>query len=100
MPQIFVFSDDIAWCRETFAAPDFAFVDSNGPDDAADDLRLMAACRHHVIANSSLSWWGAWLAAASGAGRDCAAAPGCLDAGKLPTCLQALAYAAKSLNKS
>ena len=61
-PQFFVFSDDIAWCRETFAAPDMAFVDSNGPDDAVDDLRLMAACRHHIIANSSLSWWGAWLA--------------------------------------
>ena len=60
--QIFVFSDDIAWCRETFAAAGFSFVDSNGADDAADDLRLMAACRHHVIANSSLSWWGAWLA--------------------------------------
>ena len=61
-PWIFVFSDDIAWCRETFAASDMAFVDINGPDDAADDLRLMAACRHHIIANSSLSWWGAWLA--------------------------------------
>jgi Glycosyl transferase family 11 len=61
-PQFFVFSDDIAWCRETFADAGFAFVDSNGADDAADDLRLMAACRHHIIANSSLSWWGAWLA--------------------------------------
>jgi hypothetical protein len=61
-PQIFVFSDEIAWCRDVFAAPDIAFVDVNGPDNAADDLRLMAACRHHIIANSSLSWWGAWLA--------------------------------------
>jgi hypothetical protein len=61
-PQIFVFSDDIAWCRETFSAPDTYFVDNNGPEDAADDLRLMTACRHHIIANSSLSWWGAWLA--------------------------------------
>jgi hypothetical protein len=61
-PRIFVFSDDIPWCRSAFAGWDVAFVDSNGPDDAIDDLRLMAACRHHVIANSSLSWWGAWLA--------------------------------------
>lgn len=61
-PRFFVFSDDIAWCREIFAAPDMAFVDGNGPADAVDDLRLMAACRHHITANSSLSWWGAWLA--------------------------------------
>lgn len=36
-------------------------VDVNGPDDAHLDLVLMAACRHFLIANSSLSWWGAWL---------------------------------------
>ena len=62
-PQMFVFSDDITWCRQHFAAPDITFVDVNGPDDAIDDLQLMTACRHHIIANSSLSWWGAWLAA-------------------------------------
>jgi hypothetical protein len=61
-PQVFVFSDDIPWCRDAFSALDVAFVDVNGPDDATEDLRLMAACRHHIIANSSLSWWGAWLA--------------------------------------
>jgi hypothetical protein len=61
-PRIFVFSDDMAWCRKTFSEPSIAFVDANGPEGAADDLRLMAACRHHIIANSSLSWWGAWLA--------------------------------------
>ena len=61
-PKLFVFSDDIPWCRSAFAGTDVAFVDVNGPDDAVDDLRLMAACRHHIIANSSLSWWGAWLA--------------------------------------
>jgi hypothetical protein len=61
-PKLFVFSDNIPWCRSAFAGGNVAFVDSNGPDDAIDDLRLMAACRHHVIANSSLSWWGAWLA--------------------------------------
>jgi hypothetical protein len=36
-------------------------VDVNGPLDAHLDLTLMAACRHFLIANSSLSWWGAWL---------------------------------------
>lgn len=61
-PKLFVFSDDIAWCRSAFAEQDVTFVDINGPDDAVNDLRLMAACRHHIVANSSLSWWGAWLA--------------------------------------
>jgi Glycosyl transferase family 11 len=61
-PKLFIFSDDIPWCRSAFAGKDVAFVDSNGPDDAIDDLLLMTACRHHIIANSSLSWWGAWLA--------------------------------------
>jgi Glycosyl transferase family 11 len=58
----FVFSDDLAWCRDHLAIDNAQFVDVNGPDDAADELRLMAACRHHVIANSSFSWWAAWLA--------------------------------------
>ncbi len=36
-------------------------VDENSPDEAHLDLILMAACQHFLIANSSLSWWGAWL---------------------------------------
>lgn len=61
-PEVFVFSDDPQWCREhlAFEAPT-TFVDRAGPGGALDDLRLMAACRHFVIANSSFSWWGAWL---------------------------------------
>jgi hypothetical protein len=61
-PRFFVFSDDLAWSRAHFAAADVAFVDANPPAAAHDELKLMAACRHHIIANSSLSWWGAWLA--------------------------------------
>lgn len=60
--EFFLFSDDLPWCRENFRDPGIHFVDANGPDAAVEDLRLMAACRHHVIANSSLSWWAAWLA--------------------------------------
>jgi len=60
--EFFMFSDDHQWCRENFRGPGIHFVDANGPDAAVEDLRLMAACRHHIIANSSLSWWGAWLA--------------------------------------
>ena len=56
---VFVFSDDTSWVRENlkFAHPT-EFVSGNRPDE---DMRLMAACRHNVIANSTFSWWGAWL---------------------------------------
>ena len=56
--RFFVFSDDIAWCRARFGGGRFEFVD--GLDEVAA-MALMSACRAHVIANSSFSWWGAWL---------------------------------------
>ena len=61
-PVLFVFSDDPAWARANlkFGAK-IIHVDHNGPGSAHQDMRLMAACRHAVIANSSFSWWGAWL---------------------------------------
>ncbi len=63
-PRFFVFSDEPAAAREVIpAAAEVTFVDHNsGPLEAVDDLRLMRACRHHVIANSTFSWWAAWLA--------------------------------------
>lgn len=61
-PHFFVFSDDVEWARRNLAAPGpISFVDHNGPEAAFQDLRLMSLCKHHVIANSSFSWWGAWL---------------------------------------
>lgn len=61
-PHCFVFSDDPAWVRNHLALDcETTVVDLNGPDDAHLDLALMAACCHFLIANSSLSWWGAWL---------------------------------------
>jgi hypothetical protein len=59
-PRFFVFSDDPEWCRGQFVDGDMTIVSAPG-GDAVDDLALMARCQHHVIANSSLSWWGAWL---------------------------------------
>jgi len=57
-----VFSDDIPWCRKQFPGPEFLFCDLPGAhQDPFHDLRLMAACSHHIIVNSSYSWWGAWL---------------------------------------
>lgn len=52
------FSDDIAWCREHFRDPRFVFMDGLGE---VADLFLMMRCQTHIIANSSFSWWGAWL---------------------------------------
>jgi hypothetical protein len=64
-PEIFVFSDDSAWCRKNLRLPvPVQFVDHNH-DQPHEDLRLMSRCRHHIIANSSFSWWGAWLGQAS-----------------------------------
>jgi hypothetical protein len=58
----FVFSDDIASARENLPKLErMVFVDHNTEDTAHEDLRLMSACRHHITANSTLSWWGAWL---------------------------------------
>ena len=56
---VYVFSDDAVWCREHLDLPYPAIVTEGNAD--FDDLRLMSLCRHHVIANSTFSWWGAWL---------------------------------------
>lgn len=61
--KFFVFSDDPEWAREFFAdkAYDCEIVDQNKGPASFNDLRLMSACNHNIIANSSFSWWGAWL---------------------------------------
>ena len=53
-----VFSDDIEWCKGHFKGDKFSFAEGNAP---AHDLALMLACEHNIIANSSFSWWGAYL---------------------------------------
>jgi hypothetical protein len=61
-PCFFIFSDNPEWARENLRLTyPFTFVEHNWRDKAHEDLRLMSQCRHHIIANSSLSWWGAWL---------------------------------------
>jgi hypothetical protein len=66
-PHFFVFSDEPDWARANLELGGPAtFVAQNGPEKGYEDLRLMALCRHHIIANSSFSWWGAWLSNSGG----------------------------------
>ncbi|MGJ8627006.1 MAG: alpha-1,2-fucosyltransferase [Sulfitobacter sp.] len=61
-PKVFVFSDDPAWARDNLEVPfEKVVVDLNGRDTAHEDMRLMSLCQHNVIANSTFSWWSAWL---------------------------------------
>jgi hypothetical protein len=61
--HFFIFSDDLPWAKEALPKDlQITFVENAlQADDAAQELQLMYACKHHIIANSSLSWWGAWL---------------------------------------
>ncbi len=62
IPSLFVFSDDIEWARKNFDFyPVTTFLDSSKYLGDAEELILMTHCHHHVNANSSFSWWGAWL---------------------------------------
>jgi len=58
---VFIFSDDPEWCsiRSEFDSDRFLISESNPADF---DMCLMSMCKYHIIANSSFSWWGAWLA--------------------------------------
>ena len=59
----YFFSDDAAWVKKVFTdhLPKTVFIKNNTESDSWKDMYLMSKCRHHIIANSSFSWWGAWL---------------------------------------
>lgn len=60
--MFYVFSDDLAWVRENIPhARDMIAVDWNRGPDSWQDMLLMSHCSHNVLANSSFSWWGAYL---------------------------------------
>ena len=61
-PVFFVFSDDPVWGQQQNVFPtDTVYVTGHTGLNAYIDMQLMSMCRHHIIANSSFSWWGAWL---------------------------------------
>jgi hypothetical protein len=60
-PHFYFFSDDIDWAKENFSSADATFVSGEISKTHFEDLYLMSQCDHNIIANSSFSWWGAWL---------------------------------------
>ena len=56
--KFYVFSDDIQWCKDHLELPgDVTFAEG----DELEDLALISSCESHILANSTFSWWGAWL---------------------------------------
>jgi hypothetical protein len=61
-PVIFAFSDDLSWVKDNIeSGENTVFVSHNSGMSSFEDMRLMSLCKHNIIANSSFSWWGAWL---------------------------------------
>lgn len=61
-PTFFIFSDDIEWCKNNLdIAGEHIFIEYIEPCKSYIDMYLMTQCNHNIIANSSFSWWGAWL---------------------------------------
>jgi hypothetical protein len=67
--ELFIFSDDSIWVRENFDTQGLSATVIDFPEHLSapwHDMHLMTLCRHHIIANSSFSWWGAWLSNGDG----------------------------------
>ncbi|MBS0028137.1 alpha-1,2-fucosyltransferase [Chitinophaga sp. 22321] len=60
-PQFFVFSDDPEWAEKEIKEENMVFVNNNVGSYSYRDMQLMSLCKHNIIANSTFSWWGAWL---------------------------------------
>ena len=60
-PKFFVFSDDPEYVALNLQIQDAIYVDFNKGSDSWQDMYLMSRCKHNIIANSTFSWWGAWL---------------------------------------
>lgn len=61
-PVFYIFSDDITWVKDNLIVQfEKNYIDHNKGENNYIDMQLMSLCQHHIIANSSFSWWGAWL---------------------------------------
>jgi|LakMenEpi03Aug12_release.lakeMendotaPanAssembly.Ray.scaffolds.fasta_scaffold364657_2 hypothetical protein len=62
-PVFFIFSDNIDWAKNNIVIDNskVVYISHNDIENGHEDLRLMKTCKHNIIANSSFSWWGAWL---------------------------------------
>ena len=62
-PKFYVFSDDMEWTKANLSIPNAVYINSSMFDSYQNwyDMYLMSCCHHNIIANSSFSWWGAWL---------------------------------------
>ena len=61
-PNFFIFSDDILWAKKNLKIDyPHEFLNGNQGAESYNDMRIMSMCKHNIIANSSFSWWGAWL---------------------------------------
>lgn len=58
---VFIFSDDLQWAAQNFKGENCVLVKENTGNRSHLDMYLMSQCKHNIIANSSFSWWGAWL---------------------------------------
>ena len=59
--KFYIFSNDIEWAKNNFPEDDCVIVEGNSGKDSFRDMQLMSLCKHNIVANSSFSWWGAWL---------------------------------------
>ena len=64
--SLFVFTEDMEWAKANFSGLNTYFVEHNTAADGWKDMALISRCKHHIIANSSFSWWGAWLSQNNG----------------------------------
>lgn len=60
-PTFYIFSDNIEWAQNNLKIKNAVYINHNSGKNSCFDMYLMSLCKHNIIANSTFSWWGAWL---------------------------------------